>query len=67
MQVSRGIEEAIEEGIEEMVVDRYRYRGGVEEQTIRGKNRSSIDPPAVEKLLMRQKLSRRQELSRSIN
>ena len=30
MQVSRGIEEAIEVGIEEMVVDRYRYRGGVE-------------------------------------
>ena len=44
-----------------MVFDRYRYRGGVEEQTIRYKNRSSIDPPAVEKL------SRRQELSRSIH
>ena len=48
MKVSRGIETAVEEGIEEMVVDRYRYRGGVEEQTIRGKNKSSIDPPAVE-------------------
>ena len=57
MKVSRGIETAVEEGIEEMVVDRYRYRGGVEEQTIRGKNRSSIDPPAVEKLLRRQELS----------
>ena len=67
MQVSRDIEIAIEEGIEEMVVDRYMYRGGVEEQTIKGKNRSSIDPPAVEKLLMRQKLSKRQELSRSIH
>ena len=44
-----------------MVFDRYRYRGGVEEQTIRYKNRSSIDPPAVEKL------SRRQVLSRSIH
>ena len=44
-----------------MVFDRYRYRGGVEEQTIRYKNRSLIDPPAVEKL------SRRQELSRSIH
>ena len=31
MQVSRGIEVAIEEGIEEMVGDKYRYRGGVEE------------------------------------
>ena len=61
MQVSRGIETAIEEGIEEMVVDKYRYRGGVEEQSIKCKNRSSIYPPAVEKL------SRRQELSRSIH
>ena len=41
-----------------MVVDRYRYRGGVEEQSIKCKNRSSIDPPAVEKLLKRQELSR---------
>ena len=53
MQVSRGIEAAIEEGIEEMAGDKYRYRGGVEEQSIRYKNRSSIYPPAVEKLLMR--------------
>ena len=53
MQVSRGIETAVEEGIEEMVINRYRYRGGVEEQSIRYKNRSSIYPPAVEKLLMR--------------
>ena len=61
MKVSRGIETAIEEGIEEMVIDRYRYRGGVEEQSIKCKNRSSIYPLAVEKLL------RRQELSRSIH
>ena len=61
MKVSRGIEIAIEEGIEEMVFGRYRCRGGVEEQPIRCKNRSSIDPPAVEKL------SRRQELSQSIH
>ena len=61
MQVSRGIETAIEEGIEEMVVDKYKYQGGVEEQSIKCKNRSSIYPPAVEKL------SRRQELSRSIH
>ena len=50
MQVSRGIEEAIEVGIEEMVVDRYRYRGGVEEQTIKCKNRSSICPPAIKEV-----------------
>ena len=58
MQVSRGIETAVEEGIEEMVINRYKYQGGVEEQSIRYKNRSSIYPPAVEKLLMRQELSR---------
>ena len=48
MQVSKGIETTIEEGIKEMVVDRYRYRGGVEEQSIKCKNRSSIYPPAIE-------------------
>ena len=57
MQVSRGVEEAIEVGIQEMVVDSW----GIEEQLIRSKNRSSIDPPGVKKL------SRRQELSRSIH
>ena len=57
MQVSRGIKEAIEVGIEEMVVDSW----GIEEQLIRSKNKSSIDPPGVEKL------SRRQELSWSIH
>ena len=30
MKVSRGIEIAVEEGIEEMVFNRYRYRRGVE-------------------------------------
>ena len=59
--MSRGIEIANEEGIEEIVFDRYKYQGGVEEQPIRCQNRSSIDPPVVEKL------SRRQKLSRSIN
>ena len=44
-----------------MVVDRYRYWGGIEEQFIKCKNLSSIYPPAVEKL------SRRHELSRSIH
>ena len=48
MKVLRDIEIAVEEGIEEMVFDRYRYRGGVEEQPIRYKNRSSIDPLVVE-------------------
>ena len=61
MKVSRGIEVAVEEGIKVVVFDRYRYQGGVEEQPIRCKNRSSIYPPAVEKI------SRRQELSRSIH
>ena len=61
MQVLRGIETVVEKGIEEMVVDRDRYRGGVEEQSIRCKNRSSIYPPAIEKL------SRRQELSQYIH
>ena len=50
MQVSRGIEEAIEVGIEEMVIDRYRYRGGVNEQSIKCKNRSSIYPPRIEEV-----------------
>ena len=62
MQESRGIEEAIEE----MVVERYRYREGVEEQSIKCKNRSSIYPPAIEKLLKRQELSRSiRQVSRS--
>ena len=57
MKVSRGIEEAIEVGIEEMVIDRYRYQGGVEEQSIKCKNKSSIYPLAIEKLSRRQELS----------
>ena len=51
MQVLRGIEIAIEEGIKEVVVDKYRYQGGIEEQSIKCKNRSSIYPLAVKKLL----------------
>ena len=61
MKVSRGVETSVEEGVKKLVFNRYRYQGGVEEQTIRFKNRNSIDPPAVEKL------PRRQELSRSIH
>ena len=61
MKVLRGVESSVEEGIEKKVFDRYKYQGGVEGQNIRYKNRSSIDPPGVEKL------SRRQELSQSIH
>ena len=57
MKVLRDIETSVEEGVEKMVFDRYRYRGGVDEQTIRYKNKSSIDPPIVEKLSRRQELS----------
>ena len=53
MQVLKGIET----GIEEMVVNRYRYRGGVEEKSIKCKNRISIYPPAVKKVSRRQELS----------
>ena len=61
MKVSRGVKTFVEEGIEKMVFDRYKYRGGVEEQIIRNKNRSSIDPTGVKNL------SRRKELSRLIH
>ena len=57
MKVSRGVETSVKVGVEKLVFDRYRYRGGVKEQIIRYKNRSSIDPPGVEKLSRRQKLS----------
>ena len=46
--MSRGVKTSINEGVEKLVFDRYRYRGGVEEPTIRYKNRSSIDPLVVE-------------------
>ena len=55
MKVSRGVETSVEEGVEKMVVDRYRYRGGVEEQINRYQIRISIDPAGVEKLSRRQK------------
>ena len=58
MKVSRGVKTSVEEGVVKLVFDKYRYQGGVEEQTIRYKNRSSIDPSAIEKLLKRQELSR---------
>ena len=46
----RGVETSVDEGVEKLVFDKYRHRGGVEEQTIKYKNRSSINPPAIEKL-----------------
>ena len=49
MQVSKGIETVVEEGIKEVVVDKYRYQGGIEEQSIKCKNRSSIYLAAVER------------------
>ena len=48
LQIARGDYIGLQEGIKEMVVDRYRYRGGVEEQSIKCKNRSSIYPSAIE-------------------
>ena len=59
--MSKGVKPFVEEGVEKLVFDRYKYRGGVKEQTIRYKNRSLIDPPVVEKV------SRKQELCRSIH
>ena len=53
MKVSRGVETSVEEGVEKLVFNRFRYQGGVEEQTIRYKNINSIDPPAIEKLSRR--------------
>ena len=61
MKVSRGVETSVEEGVEKLVFNKYRYQGGVKEQTIRYTKKSLIDPPVIEKLL------RRQELSRSIH
>ena len=57
----KGVEPSFEEGVEKMLVDKCKCREGIEEQKYLMKNRNSIDPPSVEKL------SRRQELSRSIH
>ena len=59
--MSRGVEPPVEVGVEKMLVDRCRCREGIKEQKYLIKNRSSIDPPGVEKI------SRRQELARSIH
>ena len=66
MNVSRGVETSIEEGVKKMVIDRYRYQGGVEEQIIRYQIRISIDLAGVKKLSRRQKHSQSiQQVSRS--
>ena len=66
MKVSGGVEIFVEEGVEKMNVDRYRYRGGVEEQNSRYLIRILINLPGVEKLSRRQKQSRPiQQVSRS--
>ena len=57
----KGVEPSVEEGVEKNNVDRCSCRGGIKEQSKRHKNGSSIDPPAIKKLL------RVQELSRSIH
>ena len=63
MQVSKGIKTTIEEGIREMVVDRYRYRGTIHQmqeqkldlstscrEAIEEAGAFSIYPPGIEKL-----------------
>ena len=63
MKVSRGVETSVEEGVEKMVVDRYRYQGTNHQIPDQNLDRSSrcreaieeveafsIDPPGVEKL-----------------
>ena len=79
MQVLRGIKTAVEEGIEEMVVDRYKYREGVEEGSEemffdryryrRGVKEQSIRCKNKSSIYPPavKKLSRRQEFSRSIH
>ena len=53
MKVSGSVETSVEEDVEKMVVDRYRYQGGIEEQNSKYLIRISIDPPGVEKLSRR--------------
>ena len=53
MKVLRDFETSVEEGVEKMFVDRYRYRGGVKEQFTRYLIIISIDPAGVKKLSRR--------------
>ena len=63
MKVLRGVKTSVEEGVEKMVVDRYRYRGRNHQILDQNLDRSircreaieeaeafSIDPPGVEEL-----------------
>ena len=61
MKVSRGIDVSVEVGIKDLVFDSQGIEEAIEQQRVRVKNRSSIDPAGVEEL------SRMQELSRSIH
>ena len=57
IEVSRGVETSVEEGVEKNNVYRCSCRGSVEGQFNR-RLKKLIDPPAVEKLLRIQELSR---------
>ena len=61
MKVLRGVEKSVEVGVEKMAVDRCRCQACVEEQTTILRTEARLFDLAVEKL------SRRQELSRSIH
>ena len=63
MKVSRGVKTSVEEGVEKMVTDRYRYRGTNRHipdqnldrfsrcrEVIKEAKAFSIDPPSVEEL-----------------
>ena len=52
-KVSRGVEPSVKVGVEKMLIDRCRCQEGIEEQKYLIKNKSSINPPGVEKLSRR--------------
>ena len=56
MQVSRCIEGSVKVGIEDLVFDSQGIEEAIEQQRVRVKNRSSIDPAGVEELSMMQEL-----------
>ena len=57
MKVSRGVETAVEVGVEKKVVDSYSCQAGVEEQTTISRTEARSIDLAVEKLSRRQELS----------
>ena len=58
MKVSRSVKKSVEVGVKKMVVDRCRCRACVEEQTTISRAEAQSIDLAVEKLSMRQELSR---------